>query len=125
MGKLAVSHKMSLASVGEGWNECYLTYTRASYLELAELRSLGSDLTDVQATELQENFIREHLTGGIVREIDGAGNPANVPFKIDEHLKQFTNELFNEIFTTILYGTPDPKDQTPTTESSLEASQNQ
>lgn len=113
MGRLAITKRYSLASVGDGWEECYLSYTPATYGDFIELRKLDtSTLTEESAWEYQRDFCNKRIVDGTVLEMDGTARKI-VPFR-PEHLEQFTKVLADSIFNAISGVTVDPKGEMPT-----------
>jgi hypothetical protein len=116
MGQLAITRRFSLASVGEGWQDCYITFIPANYGDLIALKNLDvANMTDEQALEYQNDFVMKRVIGGKVLELDASGLAAVTDFTKD-HLMGLPKDVFDSLFNAINGAETDPKGLKPTNE---------
>lgn len=115
--RLAISKRVSLANIAEGWDDCYALVAPCSYQEYAEIVALieeGKTKAEIMAFQLQ--FVKSHLISGKVRVFDESNQPVLVDITPEDI------ELSQDISDTLCVGitgvAPDPKDTSPRTETS-------
>ena len=65
MGKFSTAKKISLAFLGEGWNEAYLTFRNISFNESLDLADLKIDDSNTKESATKVlGFLKSHFVNG-------------------------------------------------------------
>lgn len=116
MRRLAISKRVSLAWVAEGWtDECFALVMPAGYREFIEFARMGADTSpeaNAKVTEFQLQFVKDRLVSGkvLVQQEDGSQVLDDIqPEDVDASM-QLADILFDAITGKIT----DPKVSLPT-----------
>jgi hypothetical protein len=114
MGKFTIKRKLSLAYLGEGWEEAYVTFSPPQMAELLEQAKYESAVdankpeTATATYEFGRKLLATHFLEGVgyAGEKDDQGKPKLVPITTED----VQGELFLELYRPILNafrGVPD------------------
>lgn len=106
---LGLTKKVSMADIGEGWDECYAIVRLAEFEEQVEFSELGIDkLTKAEANRAEMDFVRDHFIRGEIMILDEDNEPCAAPMVPDDVSRNL--EIADKLFFAILGIKLDPKD---------------
>lgn len=115
--RLAITKRVDLSDLAEGWDGCYALVAPASYDEATELAETDiATLTQAQVSAINFKFAKDHFVSGKVMVLNDDNQPELGEMQVDDI--GISAELINRINNAVLGATPDPKASTTATESS-------
>ena len=105
-GQLSITRRFPLTDLGEGWDDCYITFRPLSaqeLLEVAKVDVLG--MTNEEATAHITNFVKGRFVGGKVLLLDGTTQDAK-----GDHTDELPSDTLNNLYSRINGTNIDPKD---------------
>jgi hypothetical protein len=111
MSKFAIKKHLSLAFLGEGWENAYIDFTPVSMTEITGLIKLESSVsrTDTSGDNVSKaeaviakarEVMRDHFTAGM--GYTGTKDEAGAPKLEAITVEDATDELFNEIYVPFI-----------------------
>lgn len=128
--QLGILKKVSLATLAEGWGECYINVTPATLAEMRELKNSNpKDMTDDQGLDMMLGLIKNHFVSGKIMVVGADGESLELTAAEAGDIDSFSIEINNAIFEAILGQKLDPKAMpqatTPKTPPSLQPNEQQ
>lgn len=115
--RLAITRRVDLSDISDGWDGCYAIVTPASYADAVGL--VGTDLesmSDTDKAEQSTKLVQDHFVSGKIMILNDKGEAELVDMEVDDI--QGSTEIFSRV-TEAVYGvTPDPKASSTATETS-------
>lgn len=107
--RIAITKKVSLASVSDGWDDCYAIIrpaTQQDYLDFAS--SDPEKLAPADQVKLEVNFVKDHFVSGKINVLGAGNQPELVDMEPDDIAASI--DLANKLFFEIMGIKYDPKD---------------
>lgn len=117
MPNIAITKRVDLSDVADGWNDCYAIVTMANYKEGLEFSNLDrTNLDNEAAYKFQSELVSKHFVSGKVMTFDEAGSIVLADLEADKVNEYMA--ISNQLFYAIVGVTLDPKDTSTATETS-------
>lgn len=107
--RIALTKKISLADLSDGWQDCYAVIRPASYQDYRDFAANDVQaMTNTDQIKLQMDFVKTHFVGGKVMTFadDGSQVLSDMQAADIEESTELSNKLFFEIMGIKI----DPKD---------------
>jgi hypothetical protein len=106
--RLALTKRVSLANLSEGWDECYAIIRPATYQEYQEFLALDvADMTPADQMKVEIEMVTEHFVSGKILILDAEGESQLEDMKPEDIRASLP--LANTLFFEILGVKLDPK----------------
>lgn len=110
--QIAITKRVSLSDLSEGWEECYALVRPATYQEYREFADVTLDgLRPPEVMKLEMDIVMDHFISGriLVFDADGKSNLEDMqPEDVEQSLP-----LAGKLFFEILGVKPNPKGSAP------------
>jgi hypothetical protein len=107
--RISIIKRFSLAEVGEGWDNCYISYTPLTTRDLLSLRDSNPEaMGEQKGVDYVLRVVREHTIGGRFMVIGDDGKPSEtelLPVDID----LLPQDVLIDFFTQLSGASTDPK----------------
>lgn len=115
---LAITTRVDLSDIDEGWEDCYAVVTKATYAEYGEISKFDKDDPDIdmKATLFSIDLAKKHFISGQVVVINDAGEAEKVAMQVDDI--DASRDLADRIMAAVTGVAPDPKGSPTATETS-------
>ena len=107
--RLAVTKKVSLSDIAEGWDDCYAIVTKADYATFQLMRNTEVEtMSQSEQMKLELQVITDHFVAGKVRILGQSGESVLADMELSD--VEGSIELINKLYLEIMGVTLDPKD---------------
>lgn len=107
--RVAVTKRVSLSDIGDGWDECYATVRLATFDELGEIAEKSfADVKYLDVIKFEMDLVKEHFIDGKILILDESGKPV-LQDMVANDVKSYP-QIADHLYATIIGVDLNPKD---------------